>query len=201
MWPSVEEKFATLLSSKIYPALRGVAAYDGLLTAGKPDAAKCKAFANQVMTKTDLQSGIREKGITGVPQVEEWSKPLFRAITPGKNNPNGAWWFDTELLDRWLRNIPAGTPDRKQKVMESIRPMLAVSFNWNDFTELQVMNPPSPIPVITGQGTHKPIFSPDPRDKAAQQKYEENKNVFFIGGYKQVFVPIVNPATTKLHVF
>lgn len=190
-----------MLSSKIYPALRGTPKYDDLLTAGKPDAAKCKAFAHSVMTSTDLQSGIKENGHTGVPQAEEWHKTLFRAITPGKNNPNGAWWFDKELLDRWMRNIPAGTPDRKKKVMESIRPMLAVSFNWNDFTELQVMNVSSPIPVVTGQGVHKPIWSPDPSNPAAQQQYEDNKNVFFIGGYKQVFVPIVNPATTKLHVF
>ncbi len=90
-----------------------------------------------------------------------------------KNHPNGYWWF--------------ATPNRKQKILPSIRPMLAVCFDWNDFTDLRILRPSGSIPVITGQGLHKPIHSPsDPRNAATS-------NVLFIGGYTQVFVPFVNP--------
>jgi hypothetical protein len=63
--------------------------------------------------------------------------------------------------------------------------MLAVCLDWNDFTDLVILHPKSSIPVITGQGAHKPIvYSPtDPR-------YQNN--VFLIGGFTQVFVPFVN---------
>jgi hypothetical protein len=201
MWSTVEHNLTALLVKKVFPALLGAHAYDNLLSGGRPDPVKCKSFANHVVANTDLTDGIREKGVTGSPKVDEWVQPLFRAVTIGKNNPNGAWWFEKGLLDRWMRKYPPGTPNRKQLVMESIRPMLAVSFNWNDFQELQVMTPTSPIPVIIGEGRHQPIFSPDPRDQAAQKKYEEHKNVVFIGGHRQVFVPIVNARLTQQHVF
>jgi hypothetical protein len=46
--------------------------------------------------------------------------------------------------------------------------------DWNDFTDLRVMRPKTAIAVITGQGAHKPDYSPaDPRYKS---------NVFLIGG-------------------
>jgi hypothetical protein len=73
--------------------------------------------------------------------------------------------------------------------MDSIRPMLAVCIDWNDFTDLRVMRPKTSIAVITGQGAHKPVYSPaDPRYKS---------NVFLIGGFTQVFVPFVNSQDTS----
>ncbi len=73
--------------------------------------------------------------------------------------------------------------------------MLAVCFDWNDFTVLRILRPSGSIPVITGQGLHKPIHSPlDPGHAATS-------NVLFIGGYTQVFVPFVNPALTLDYVF
>ena len=40
---------------------------------------------------------------------------------------------------------------RKDKIMEALRPMLAVCYDWNDFTKLVVMRPGTPgIPVLTG---------------------------------------------------
>ncbi len=82
-----------------------------------------------------------------------------------KNNPNGYCWF--------------ATPNRKQKILPSIRPMLAVCFDSNNFTDLRILRPSGSIPVITGQGLHKPIHSPlDPRHPATS-------NVLFIGGIRK----------------
>jgi hypothetical protein len=199
MWSRVEQDLARLLSSKPFPALRGVPAscgipaYDTLLKNRQPDAVACKAAASHIVNSTDLKSGIREFGSRETPKVQEWSKPICRAVSP-KNNPNGYWWFDEELVQRWSRNYPPGTRNRKQEILESIRPMLAVCLDWNDFTDLRLMRPPSPIPVITGQGAHKPIYSPgDPKRHAALA------NVLFIGGFTQVFVPFVNAALTSAY--
>ncbi len=97
-------------------------------------------------------------------------------------------------MERWARKYPPGTAGRKQEILDSIRPMLAVCLDWNDFTDLRVMRPKSSIPVITGQGAHKPIvYSPtDPRYQS---------NVFLIGGFTQVFVPFVNGADTSAYTW
>jgi hypothetical protein len=195
MWPQVEQELMTLLSSKTFAGLRGIPAYDKLLKPnGQPDPVACKAAAGSIVNSTDLKSGIREFGSRGMPKVQEWVKPICRAVSP-RNNPNGCWWFDEELVQRWGQRYPPGTPKRKQEILESIRPMLAVCFDWNDFTDLRLMRLVTPIPVITGQGAHKPIYSPSDKRNAP------NANVFFIGGFTQVFVPFVNSALTSVYNF
>jgi hypothetical protein len=187
MWTEVERELSELLCSKAFPALIGLPAYKRLLKPnGQPDPIMCKLVAHELVHSTDLKSGIREFGSRERPKAREWAKPICRAVSL-KNNPNGAWWFDEELVERWARNYPPGTPSRKQIILDSIRPMLAVCLDWNDFTDLRIMRPASSIPVITGQGAHKPIVqSPaDPRYKS---------NVFLIGGFTQVFLPFVNPS-------
>ena len=64
--------------------------------------------------------------------------------------------------------------------------MLAVSKDWNEMTELRMMRLPGPIPVITGMGQHKQIYSPE------DSKQRGDPKVVFIGGFTQCFVPLVN---------
>lgn len=195
MWLQLEQDLTQLLSRRVFLELRGIPAYDALLNSnGRPDPLRCGAAARSVVNSTDLTRGIREFGRREMPTVREWVKPICRATSP-RNNPNGCWWFDEELVQRWARKYPPGTPNRKREILESIRPMLAVCLDWNDFTDLRVMRPTISIPVITGQGMHKSIYSQsDPR-------YLASSNVFFIGGFTQVFVPFVNPALTSLYNF
>ena len=195
MWVQVEQELSQLLSSKVFPVLRGVPAYDKLLTpTGQPDPSACQAAAHEIVNSTDLRSGIREFGSREMPRVREWVKPICRAVS-AKNNPNGAWWFDEELVRRWSQKYTPATPNRKQQILESMRPMLAVCFDWNDFTDLRLMRVNAGIPVITGQGAYKPIFSP------SAPQHTANANVLFIGGFTQVFVPFVNPALTSMYQF
>jgi len=193
MWVTVEQELGQLLSSKVFPALRGIPAYDKLITInGQPDPEACKIAAREIVNLQELKSGIREFGSRETPKVREWIKPICRAVSV-QNNPNGHWWFDEELVRRWSQKYPQATPNRKQQILESMRPMLAVCFDWNGFTDLRLMRASGPIPVITGQGAHQPIFSQrDPR-------HANNANVLFIGGFTQVFVPFVNPASTSLY--
>jgi hypothetical protein len=199
MWPQIEQDLARLLSNKMFPALRGVPAYEALLSKGTglPDPAACKAAATRIVNSTDLKTGIREFGGREPVKVQEWSKPVCRGVSA--TNPNGYfghWWFDEELVQRWGCSYPPGTLNRKREILASIRPMLAVCFDWNDFMDLRLLRATSGIPVITGQGTHQPIFSL--REK---ERHVENHNVVFIGGFTQVFVPFVNPALTSAYVF
>jgi hypothetical protein len=173
--------------------LKTVAGYKQLLRPdGQPDAAACQAAAHAIVHSTDLKDGIKEFGRREMPKVQEWSKPICRAH---KNNPNGLWWFDEELVQRWGRNYPPGTPNRKQQILESIRPMLAVCNDWNDFTNLVVLRPKPSIPVITGQGQYKPIYS------AKDARHAAFSNVLYIGGYTQCFVPFVNPDDIAPYMF
>lgn len=191
MWPQIEQDLAQLLSKKVFPGLRGVAEYEKLLRPnGQPDARACQAAAHAIVNSTDLTDGIKEFGRRQTAKVQEWSKPIYRAVSP-KNKKNGFWWFDEELVQRWSRRYPPGAPNRKQQILESIRPMLAVCKDWNDFTELLVLSPKPSIPIITGQGQYKPIYSPkDPL-------HAEYSNVLYIGGYTQCFVPFLNANDTS----
>lgn len=200
MWSQVEQELTKLLSTKPFPALMGVPAYAKLFQNGKLDAKACKEQADFIVNKTDLKSGIREFGSREPLKVQEWSKPIWRAIDP-KRRTDGYWWFDDELVQRWSGVYPPGTPDRQAKIMKALRPMLAVCTDWNDFTILRTMRISSPIPVITGQGAHKGLFSSDSKDPEAQELHEKTKNVFLIGGYKQFFVPFVNGSwTSEVHL-
>lgn len=188
MWSKVKRDLADLLSRKVYPALRGVPNYEKLVVAGVPNKAACIAAADEIVKAVQGSGGVKDFGSRQTAAAKEWSEDLFRAASP-RNNPYGLWWFDPELIHRWEKVYPATLPrlERREKIYESLRPMLAVCYDWNDFTQLWVMRlPAGGIPVITGQGKSQPIFSP-----AAGQKHLDYKNVAFIGGYQQIYAPFV----------
>jgi hypothetical protein len=140
MWTQVEHDLSQLLAGKVFPRLRGLLAYEKLLKPnGQTDPLACRAAAHEIINSTDLKSGIREFGGREAPKAQEWSKPICRAISP-KNNPYGFWWFDEALVERWAHKYPVGTAGRKENILDSIRPMLAVCFDFNDFTDLLVMH-------------------------------------------------------------
>jgi hypothetical protein len=188
MWAKVEKELTGLLQSNTYPVLRRILKYDELLVAGVPDPVRCRNAAAEIVRDVQKSGGVREFGSRQTASVGEWKKELFRAVNL-RNNPYGSWWFDGELVQRWEKVYPVSMPrrQRRESIFESLRPMLAVCYDWNDFTQLWVMRLGSGmIPVITGQGAPQPIFSPK-----AGQMHEQNKNVVFIGGYQQVYVPFV----------
>ena len=188
MWAKAESDFAGLLTSKVYPLLREIPEYEGLLVTGKPDPAKCRNVAKEVVGKLQTSGGVHGFGSRQPVAAKEWRDDLFRGAST-RNNPFGPWWFDAELVRRWegIYLATLSRLERREKIFNSLRPMLAVCYDWNDFTQLWVMKAGGlGIPVLTGQGTAQPIFSKD-----AAQTHEDNKNVFFIGGYQQVYVPFV----------
>jgi len=188
MWPKVEQDLTGLLQSKVYPLLRGYRGYESLLVAGVPDADRCRDAATRITKEVRDSRGVREFGTRQAVSAEEQTGELFRAVSP-RNNPYGAWWFGAELVHRWERVYPASMPrqQRREKILESLRPMLAVCYDWNDFTQLWVMRlGGGAIPVITGQGSAQPIFS-----AKAGPEHQHYNNVTFIGGYPQVYVPFV----------
>jgi hypothetical protein len=188
MWAKVEKDLAALLGSNTYSVLRGIPEYEKLLVAGVSDPVRCQNAAAQIVHKVQTSGGVREFGSRQTPSAENWKKELFRAVSL-RNNPYGAWWFDGELVRRWETVYPVSMPrqQRRESIFESLRPMLAVCYDWNDFTQLWVMRLGGGIiPVVTGQGSAQPIFSPK-----AGLIHEQNKNVVFIGGYQQVYVPFV----------
>jgi hypothetical protein len=188
MWAKVEKDLTGFLQSNTYSVLRGIPKYDELFVAGVSDPVRCRNAAADIVRDVQKSGGVREFGSRQTPSAGDWKKELFRAVSL-RNNPYGSWWFDGELVRRWEKVYPASMPrqQRRERILESLRPMLAVCYDWNDFTQLWVMKLGSGIiPVITGQGSAQPIFSPN-----AGLMHEQNKNVVFIGGYQQVYVPFV----------
>jgi hypothetical protein len=188
MWPVVEKDLASLLASKTYPVLTGNKKSEELLVGGVPDPARCQAAAAKIVQDVQKSGGVKEFGSKQAAKAEIWKDQLFRGVSP-RNNPKGKWWFDGELVKRWEQIYTASMPrlERREKIFESLRPMLAVCYDWNDFTQLWVMRlDGGTIPVITGQGASQPLYSPQEK-----QKHQQYHNVAFIGGYQQVYVPFV----------
>ena len=188
MWQKVGDDLGALLSRGTYPALRGIPSYDALFRGLVPDPKACLVAGRKIANDVMSSNGIRDFGRQQNAKAEVWTGKLFRASSP-RNNPYGNWWFGAELVERWERRYPATLPrmERRERIFESLRPMLAVCLDWNDFTELWMMAAaPGGIPVITGQGKHQPLISPH-----AKTRYDPQEKVLFIGGYPQVYVPFV----------
>jgi hypothetical protein len=187
MWTKASQDLSDLLSNKVYPILRGIPEYERLLVGGVPNRVACNNAAARIVQEVRDSRGVKEFGSRQSVSACDWTGELFRAVSP-RNNPYGVWWFDAELVRRWERTYPVSMPrqQRRENIYESLRPMLAVCYDWNDFTQLWVMRwGGASIPVITGQGAGQPIHS------VKSEEHQKYKNVIFIGGYPQVYVPFV----------
>ncbi len=198
MYETAEKDLARLMSYEVYPQLNGsrftydrglgTIKYDELLDGSKPNETRCKQTAAVVVNELANSGGVREFGSRQPVRAELWSKQLCRGLGPvGKGREDGPWWFEAELVRRWERVYASELPGkRRDKVMEAIRPMLAVCRDWNDMLRLATMTPGGKgIPVLTGQGRHQPIES------SKSTKYDPQEKVVFIGGFQQVYVPFV----------
>jgi hypothetical protein len=198
VYENAESDLAKLLSREAYPLLNGsrftcergqrTITYDGLLDGSKPNETRCKQAAAVVVNELANSGGVREFGSRQPVRAQLWSKQLCRGLGPvGNSREDGPWWFEAELVRRWERVYAAELPGkRRDKVMEAIRPMLAICKDWNDLLRLVTMTPAGKgIPVLTGQGRHQPIES------SKSKKYDQKEKVVFIGGFQQVFVPFV----------
>jgi len=194
-----ERDLAELLSRQIYPQLsdskftwgdggQHAITYRSLLVGGKPDPARCKQLAAIVVKELTNSSGVKEFGSRQPVKAELWSKQLCRGLgAVGHGRVDGAWWFDADLVKRWERVYATEIPTKRHdKMMEAIRPMLAICRDWNELLRLVTMIPGGAgIPVLTGQGRHQPIESVKSRN------YDPQEKVVFIGCFQQVYVPFV----------
>ena len=199
MYAIAEKNLAELLTRQVYPQLidskftywnngQRVITYKSLLVGGKPDNTQCKQAAAVVMKELTKSGGVKEFGSRQPVRTELWSKQLYRGLgAVGLGRVDGPWWFEAELVKRWERVYAAELPGkRRDKVMEAIRPMLAICNDWNDMLRVVSITPGGVgIPVLTGQGTHQPIES------VKSKKYDPQEKVVFIGGFQQVYVPFV----------
>ncbi len=89
MWTQVEHDLLQLLSSRVFPGLRGIPAYEKLLKPnGQPDPLACKTAAHALIHSSDLKSGIREFGSREAPKAREWSQ----AYLPGGLTQEQSQW-------------------------------------------------------------------------------------------------------------
>lgn len=198
MLTATEKVLAQLLSQQVYPALlkapaasgsgATIPAYDSLIADGQPVPERCAAAARAITSALASSGGVREAGAA----AKLWHTPLCRVLgASGSNSMLGRWWFDAALVRRW-EQVHSDAPPGKRRdlVLSSLRPMLAVSRDWNDMLRIEMMTPPAPgFPVIVAPGRHQPTWS----DRHAKH----DPNVVFIGGFQQVYVPYVPPGLIR----
>lgn len=184
MFMQVEEDLRSLLSRQTYPALLRIPEYAAILVRSTPDHTRCIAAAKAIVGELASSGGVREAGAV----ARLYQLPLCRVLGPsGTNRMTGRWWFDSSLVRRW-EQIYADEPPGKRRdlVLASLRPMLAVSHDWNDMLRIEMMTPPAPgFPAIVAQGRHQPTWSP--------RHNKHDPRVVFIGGFQQIYVPFVPP--------
>lgn len=198
MLTAVEKDLASLLSRQIYPALLGahgdagarIPEYASLIADGNPVPERCTAAARAIASAVAVSGGVREAGAI----AKLWHTPLCRVLgRAGSNSMLGRWWFDASLVQRWEQAHayePVGK--RRDLVLASLRPMLAVSHDWNDMLRIEMMTPPAPgFPVIAAQGTHQPTWSKD--------HAKHDPKIVFIGGFQQIYVPFVPPELIRAY--
>lgn len=106
------------------------------------------------------------------------------------NNPYGTWWFDEAALlglqERFGR-VPMGSAQRREATLGHLRAGLAVSIDWNTFSELWLMQIPhgEALPALAGPTREQPVFSP--------QHPLHNRAYLLRGGAHQYWIPVKNP--------
>jgi hypothetical protein len=198
MFTAAEKDLTMLLSQQVYPALLEAPAvggpgttiptYQSLVTNGKPAPERCAAAARAIVSALAAAGGVREAGAT----AKLWHTPLCRVLgAAGSNSMLGRWWFDASLVRRW-EQVHSDAPPGKRRdlVLASLRPMLAISHNWNDMLRIEMMTPPAPgFPVIAAPGMHQSTWS--------EKHAKHDPKVVFIGGFQQVYVPYVPPGLIR----
>jgi len=200
MFTAAEKDLATLLSQQVYPALfkapaaggagAAIPAYESLVANGCPVPERCAAAARAIVSALAASGGVREAGAA----AKLWHTPLCRVLgAAGSNSMLGRWWFDASLVRRWEQVYSDAPPGkRRDLVLASLRPMLAISHDWNDMLRIETMTPPAPgFPVIAASGMHQPTWS----DRHAKH----DPKVVFIGGFQQVYVPYVPPSLIRAY--
>ncbi len=81
MGAKAENDFAGLLVGKVYPLLRGIPEYEGLLVAGKPDPTKCRQAAKEFVGRLQMSGGVHGFGSRQPVTAKEWTGELFRAAS------------------------------------------------------------------------------------------------------------------------
>jgi hypothetical protein len=199
-----EKDLADLLRRQVYPQLmdskfsywvggkKNEIEYKSLVKLNTPDRALCTDAAGVIVKELAKSGGVKEVGSLQSVEAGLWNKQLCRGLgAVERGGISGPWWFEAELVKRWERVYAAEMPGkRRDKVMEAVRPMLAIRKDWNDLLRLVTMTPGGAgIPVLTAQGTHQPLVSGRKDETPEEQK--ERLKVVFIGGFQQVYVPFV----------
>jgi hypothetical protein len=192
MYSQAEATLAELLFKEPFPALADHLDYMALMVKGKPDEKRCLVKAKKIVQNLRSSGGIREFGSKQAVQATVWRDVLYRGVDKQRRNSDGPWWVDEELVKRWEHNYKGVTSqERRAQVLKAMRAMLAVCYDWSAVDELWKMRAPiGGLPVLIGQGTYQPVNFGEANALSAAGQRDEVK-VFFIGGYRQVYVPFV----------
>lgn len=98
------------------------------------------------------------------------------------NNPWGEWWFDEELfksIDLQFADKLSNYGAQRKSLLQTMRQKLAVLKDWNDFSELYLLDVGGKESIVAIVGTVKPQRDRDLGDLP--------------GGVAQYYFPIKNP--------
>ena len=172
-------------------------AYSSLLVSGsttKMDEGRCGQAAATIIGELSRQDAIQDFGTRQAATVELWSRQLCRALGPvGSGYLDGPWWFDAQLVRRWQAVYATDSASKRHdRVMQALRPMLAICKEWNDMLRLVTVTPGGAgIPAISGRGKAKPPSNAEHEKWKVADPNTRGAEVLMIGGFQQVYVPFV----------
>ncbi len=133
---------------------------------------------------------IRSGMSTVSPEDYTGPKLFLRVVGSANRAYSGEWWFDASILDdleKAYSRVYFSASDKKRALRDMLRELLAVSTEWNTFSEVWALALPSGerLRGYGGPGTAQKLFANLPlSDKA---------NRLLVGKAHQIYFPVKNP--------
>lgn len=210
MWSDVQQDFADILASRVFPALVGDPGYvrifhnagmanliprdpSALRPGMKSNLDEAARMCAQLLTlHVEGMGSLRERRAKAL--VVEGPVTLYRLWSQRQNNRIGPWWFTEGVLHQ-ATSAAAGN---RQAALEWLRDRLAISLDWSDCDRIAKMtlHYGNAVPAIAAWGlpmrqySRKAATNPD----VPMRDYWARYTAMFQGEKTQYFLPFL-PAT------
>jgi len=128
----------------------------------------------------------------GTPEAVEFVGPkrFLRAAGPQNSVFGGSWWFEEKVLidlENAASRVPLSARPRSNLIQRGLREKLAVSVDWNPFSEMWILELPAGERVtgLAGRTAFQPIFS-------VKHPLHDSKQILSGGGI-QIYFLVKNP--------
>ena len=216
MWNEVQDSFAEILSTQVFPFLANDPGYvrvfrnaglqgklpasvDGLPPAVKKRLSESSRMCAQLLTMhVEGRNALRERRAKAI--VLEGRQTIYRMWSQKDSRTRiGPWWFTDGVLNQALKE----SKNDKTAAMGWLRDRMAVSLDWSDCDKVAKieMHPGNAMPAIEALGLPMPVYSKDAPGSAgvSMPDYWAKLGTTLQGEKTQYFLPFIPVERVRDH--